>query len=155
MAVTKEYSCRAHGPFESRSANPKCPRGCNAVERVFLTAPGYLGRKTKNMDLMQKDIAKTYGLSDLSNKDGRSLMANANAKRPMDARSFALPPTNDAGKENKTPLNLASVIEATGRFENANSPVPKAVQPVAMEDLQKNIPSVRQRMTLVAPPYNG
>lgn len=69
MAVIKEYSCLAHGPFEA--AEPICPHGCTtAVKRQFFTAPGTRSAKTKASDVALERLARRFGLSDISNRKG-------------------------------------------------------------------------------------
>lgn len=61
-----------HGFFQS--AEPRCPMGCSLVaERAFLTAPGAISKKTSNTDRLLNQLAKDYGLSDMSNKDGTAV----------------------------------------------------------------------------------
>jgi hypothetical protein len=72
MALLKEFRCMAHGFFESMES--RCPHGCTiTVERAFLTAPGAISKKTSNTDRLLTQLAKDYGLSDMSNKDGTAV----------------------------------------------------------------------------------
>lgn len=69
--IIKEFKCPKHGFFEA--SHPICHQmGCDSegVERAFLTPPGYKSDKTKFADNSLDRIAKSYGLSDLSNPDG-------------------------------------------------------------------------------------
>lgn len=68
MAVIKEWRCLAHGAFESKEG--VCPHGCTTVLREFRTAPGGRSEKTKKSDAAIEHLAKRYGLSDISNKNG-------------------------------------------------------------------------------------
>jgi hypothetical protein len=68
MAILKEFRCESHGDFESKFA--VCPHGCLEVERVILTAPATVSRRTKNIDSTLNGIAKDNKLSDISNKNG-------------------------------------------------------------------------------------
>jgi len=68
MAVTKEFRCLAHGPFDAAEAI--CPHGCTVVVREFRTAPGGRSEKTKASDRALEHLAKKYNLSDMSNKNG-------------------------------------------------------------------------------------
>lgn len=68
--IVKEYRCYGHGPFESSDDPPMCPHGCSAVVREFRTAPGAIGEKTKTSDRALERLAKRFGLTDMSNKDG-------------------------------------------------------------------------------------
>lgn len=68
MAVTKEYRCMAHGPFDGAEAI--CPHGCSTVVREFRTAPGGRSAKTKGSDAALEHLARRFGLSDMSNRDG-------------------------------------------------------------------------------------
>jgi hypothetical protein len=68
MAVTKEWRCLAHGPFDS--ATGVCPSGCSTVVREFRTAPGTRSEKTKTSDRALARLAERYNFTDLSNKRG-------------------------------------------------------------------------------------
>src|SRR6266850_1196813 len=68
MAVTKEYRCLAHGPFDAKEA--RCPHGCGTVVREFRTAPGGRSSRTKAADGALEHLARRYGLSDMSNRSG-------------------------------------------------------------------------------------
>jgi len=85
MGIKKEWECMAHGYFESDI--PKCPAGCDTVQRVFLTPQSVNigGRKHFVDDTLQK-IADDYGFSDMSNRNGDSVVHNAVRNNPQ---SFA------------------------------------------------------------------
>ncbi len=73
--IIKEYRCLdCQSFFESADADPFCPH-CSAEEpeRAFLTAPGFKQPATQIMDREQRNLAETYGMSDMSNKDGQSV----------------------------------------------------------------------------------
>lgn len=72
----KEFMCAAHGPFESRAKDPKCPAGCNTVYWSPRTAPSIrTNNVTKRMDAMQVQLASEFGLSDMrSQYEGESVM---------------------------------------------------------------------------------
>lgn len=76
--IIKEYRCNDCGTvFESAEQDVVCP-ACTAEEpeRVFLTAPGIKQPQTTRKDEIQRDLAKTYNLADMSNRDGGSVMQN-------------------------------------------------------------------------------
>lgn len=68
MAILKEWNCRAHGPFEATRA--VCPKGCTSVERQIRTAPSIGSTRTKGIDQTIRGLAKSYGLTNLSNRNG-------------------------------------------------------------------------------------
>jgi len=68
MAVTREWKCLAHGPFEG--PNGVCPHGCTVVVREFRTAPGGKSEKTKISDRALDRLAARYKLTDMSNRNG-------------------------------------------------------------------------------------
>lgn len=70
MPVTKEYRCAVHGDFESTRADPLCPEGCDTVERVFLTPVGFRSERTTNIDNTVRGLAKSHGMTDISNAGG-------------------------------------------------------------------------------------
>ena len=78
MPVIREFRCGDCGStFESMLPveEVSCPT-CTAPEpeRVFLTPPALKSPKTSSADEIQKDLAKAYGLSDMSNRGGESVM---------------------------------------------------------------------------------
>jgi len=72
MAVLKDYSCNAHGFFESWE--PVCPKGCKGegmIQVVHLQAASFNSASTKNLDNTIKGLAKQFNLTDMNNKDGQ------------------------------------------------------------------------------------
>jgi hypothetical protein len=74
MPILKEYVCAAHGPFEA--FEPECEYGCSPrfVRQEFRTAPGYKSERTSNSDKTIDSLAKDYGMTNMSNRDGESVM---------------------------------------------------------------------------------
>lgn len=71
--IIREYKCNdCDTYFESSDADPACPQ-CSSGERerVFLTAPAVRDGKTSRTDTIMKELASDYGLSDMTNKDGK------------------------------------------------------------------------------------
>lgn len=88
----KEYRCKAHGPFESRAKNPRCPSGCSgaAVYWSPRTAPGIRTNQVmKGMDALQTQLAGQFGLGDMRvQHEGESVMGNRKPhERPQPAMS--------------------------------------------------------------------
>lgn len=84
--MIKEWRCAAHGEFESKTG--KCPAGCSKrfVVQEFRTAPAIKHGRTREADRLTGALAKDFGLSDISTKDGASVMDNLRKKatdRPM------------------------------------------------------------------------
>lgn len=75
MAVIKEFFCKAHGNFEAMEA--ACPHGCSAsaVQRVFLTAPGY-PQQMHGIDRTLNNLANDYNMTDMKHNSSGSLVAN-------------------------------------------------------------------------------
>jgi hypothetical protein len=75
MAVTNDYLCAAHGPFEAQSDRcPHCKHN-RFVKIQFLKAPAFTSAKTKNSDRVVKQLAMDYRMTDVKNdKDGGSVM---------------------------------------------------------------------------------
>jgi hypothetical protein len=76
MAITREFRCAAHGPFESKRTNPKCPRGCSArfVSQEFRTPPA-IGGVARHVDRELNHLASDYRLTDIRNSpEGDSVM---------------------------------------------------------------------------------
>ena len=74
MAIVKEYRCAGHGPFEA--TEQKCPQGCPDawVVREFRTAPKIKHNATRTADNAIRHLAADYGLTNVSNRDGMSVM---------------------------------------------------------------------------------
>jgi hypothetical protein len=74
MPILKEYSCAAHGPFEAFEA--ECPYGCSPrfVKQEFRTAPGFKSERTGNSDKTLDSLAKDYGMTNMGNRGGDSVM---------------------------------------------------------------------------------
>ena len=68
--VLHDYSCMAHGIFESDTG--KCPHGCSQsfVQKVFLKAPGTKSDRTRGIDTTLSNLAHDFKLSDMSNRNG-------------------------------------------------------------------------------------
>jgi len=124
MGVMKEWECAAHGEFVSDVEI--CPKGCRgkSVKRVFLTPIGIKSDRTKFADQTFRSTADRYKLTDMSNKDGMSVMENQR-KKHGDATSFTVP-IPQAGvydAEKHTPSQatggaLAALADAGGRPDN-------------------------------------
>ena len=148
--VLHDYACMAHGTFESSEESPKCPKGCNTVQRVYLQAPATIGQRTRNKDAIQRDIASRFGLTDMSNKDGTSVASNIK----KEAKSFALAPTRTATKEQresgqKPSLDLSGVIAGSGAFEyNAPGGIQKA--DTGFQEARQAVAGSRVRNTEIA-----
>jgi hypothetical protein len=83
MAILKEYRCVGHDhPFEAYVSDdevPECPFGCSPrfVRREFRTPVGIRHNGTTNMDLMTRQLASDYGMTDMRNdRDGSSVMSS-------------------------------------------------------------------------------
>lgn len=114
MGIMREYQCKGHGIWQTTAKIvTQCPAGCSKFERYFSAPPGYVGQKTRNNDRMTRDIAASLGLSDMSNRNGESVMANYNKKYPAQSQSFAMKPGTA-----KAPVTLGDAIKGTGMFQN-------------------------------------
>ncbi len=76
MAILREFRCRAHGPFESKRTNPRCPRGCSPkfVVQEIRSAPAYIGARTQRIDKELGNLAQSYGMSDIATNGEDSVM---------------------------------------------------------------------------------
>lgn len=78
--IIREFACGDCGcKFESSDPVEEviCPK-CSSedAERAFFTPPGIKQPQTARKDEIQRDLSTTYGLADMSNKDGGSVMQN-------------------------------------------------------------------------------
>lgn len=87
MAILKEFRCLAHDhPFEclmDTDGIPECPFGCDPkyVAREFRTAPGIRHGGTSATDMLTRQLAADYGMTDMrGDKDGSSVMSNTPAR---------------------------------------------------------------------------
>src|SRR3974377_1713245 len=79
MAVLRQFRCWAHDlEFESIDEKPAVPSGCSNrfVVLDFRTPPNIRSGGTRIADVMQKQLAQDYGLTNMMNdKDGSSVMS--------------------------------------------------------------------------------
>lgn len=90
MPVLKEYRCAVHGDFESAKSDPLCPEGCDTVDRIFLTPPGFRSERTSNIDRTVRGLAKSHGMTDISNAGGVAAKRQTGAQqnREQEFREF-------------------------------------------------------------------
>ena len=69
--ILHDYSCMAHGHFES--SKPDCPHGCKGgmVSIVHLKAPGFVSARTKGIDKTTRNLASQFGLTEMDNRGGQ------------------------------------------------------------------------------------
>lgn len=90
MAVNREFTCLAHGPFEGTEA--RCPHGCTtAVAREFRTAPAVGTAKAKATDAALERLAQRFGLTDISNRNGSVAASKPPAPAGLDFTPKWLP----------------------------------------------------------------
>lgn len=78
MAVIKEWKCPLHGPFEG--SHPICPHfNCESegITQEFRTAPKVGSDRTRRVDKTLSGLASEYGLSNMSNRDGKAVADGA------------------------------------------------------------------------------
>lgn len=80
MPVLHDYSCKAHGVFESMTGT--CPHGCgeSMVEITYLQPAGLTSFRTKNIDKTFSNLASDFGLTDMNNQNGTSAVVRPNSK---------------------------------------------------------------------------
>jgi hypothetical protein len=79
VAVVKEWKCVACvTDFESTEEKPRCPHGCSAgfVVQEFRTAPRIRSGSTSATDRNMRVMAQDLGMTDMSNRDGQSVMSS-------------------------------------------------------------------------------
>lgn len=78
MSVLNDFQCIMCDapPFESFETAPRCSVCNMPTRRVTLKAPGIMSNSTKFRDRAVRDLADTYGFSDVSNRGGDSVAAN-------------------------------------------------------------------------------
>lgn len=69
--ILRDYSCMAHGHFESTKA--ECPHGCKGgmVSIVHTKAPGTVSARTRGIDKTTRNLASQFGLTDMDNRGGQ------------------------------------------------------------------------------------
>lgn len=82
--VTREFRCTAHDyefevqmEMDSRDV-PECPYGCSPkyVVLEFRTPHSIRSNGTSSQDILMSQLARDYGMSDMRNTDGQSVMAS-------------------------------------------------------------------------------
>lgn len=126
MAVKKEFRCAAHGIFESSDKSPKCPSGCNSIERAFITAPAVrTNGRSKNIDKTLRDLAADFHLTDLSTRNGSVMNSiKPHSKPDHIARSYEnlYAPFNQQGAPNPLQPRYARASEITGMLDQGKRP---------------------------------
>ena len=88
MLINREWRCLAHGDFEAKTEDDetaRCPRGCNTAIRVFLTPQSIRSsNRTRFIDDALSKLAKDYGFTDMSNRNGDSVVHNLAAQSKLD-----------------------------------------------------------------------
>jgi len=81
MSVLSDWSCDAHGIFESKTGH--CPSGCmdSFVHKVFLKAPGLKSDRTTSIDGTLRSLAADFGLTDMNNQNGTSAVIRPDARK--------------------------------------------------------------------------
>ena len=137
MAVLSDWSCAAHGVFESMTG--RCPHGCSNsfVNKVFLQAPGLKSARTTNIDKTLQNLAGDFGLTDLNNQGGTSAVVRPNS-RAVAAREQLMGKLGDTSHAwGQIPTGSAGVNQAIASQklvpDNALSSIkPSLVQPRPM-----------------------
>ena len=95
MAIKREFTCIAHGVFESETAI--CPHGCTStIERTYTkgsAAPRTSG-KTKATDAALQRLADRFGMTDISNRNG-SVKGSQRSNAPSMAPTWGEIPKGD------------------------------------------------------------
>lgn len=124
--VIKEYRCVAHDlEFESGEENPPCPSGCHPkfVVREFRTPPSIGSDGGRMVDRYQQALANDYGLTDMRNDRGQSVMEmtrrESGGRRSIPSQSHA----GDIAPEQRA--TWAPSIFNPGRGWAASGEVPK------------------------------
>ena len=144
MPVLHDYSCKAHGVFESMTGI--CPHGCgkSMVEITYLQPAGLTSFRTKNIDKTLGNLAADYGLTDLNNQNGTSAVVRPNSKAVRQQQELM-------GK-------LGDTSNAWGAVPKGNTGINQALQASrAMPDnaLQTVLPSLQQPKPLVVARHDG
>jgi hypothetical protein len=133
MAILKEFTCAAHGPFEEfvkQDETPSCPKGCSKrfVRREIRTAPATRGVVMGRMDGLQKDLAHDFGLSDLKvqRDTGTSVMQNLRSGTDFSPKWVDTPrPSAGWSQRGEKPAALpvsSFGMEAGNALAGANTP---------------------------------
>jgi hypothetical protein len=153
MAVTKEFRCLAHGPFDAKDGI--CPRGCSTVVREFRTPPGGRSPKTKGVDKTLEGLASRFGLTDMTNRNDNSVGANrAQGRGNMDMQpSWGAMPKGNVFSVGKGEVQVdgaqggaTAALAGMGMGDNAAIAAMEAAsgQPLPnFLDIAKTLPPVR------------
>lgn len=79
MGVLREWRCIGHDlAFESSEDKPLCPAGCSHkfVVQEFRTPVGIRSGGTRVVDVMQRQLASDFNLTDMRNDRDASVMAS-------------------------------------------------------------------------------
>lgn len=109
MAALHDYKCEQHGFFESFDA--VCPHGCTEnIMKVFLKAPSYKSKRTKNADTALDNLASDFKMGDIkSTREGDTqgnYFTRNNAPAPRESRPGDAVMWGNAGR-----FNLQNVLQ--------------------------------------------
>ena len=156
MGVRHDYVCKAHGEFESEQDKPRCPKGCASVLRIFNKAPGILSNTSRNRDALARLQAQHMGLSDMSNRHGRTVAENQRIDNWAEFRQQA---EADQTGESLKRSQWAKSTEGVGSFTAKAKAVDNMVRNMGF-DVSTPVAEVKPTMKgpkpkLVAPDYRG
>jgi len=90
--VWRSYSClnrNCRNEFNSEEDHPPCPR-CRGMRVRWLPKPFAIGKVARGIDRTTRDLADTYGMSDIrSAVAGQSVKQATNPAGPSSTRAFA------------------------------------------------------------------
>lgn len=113
--IVKEWKCMAHGYFEAAVPDDtvaRCPRGCDSVERAFLSPASIsTSGKTRFVDKTMEDLAKRFGMTNMSNANGDSVIHNQAKDAQRNLAKNDLAPIWKAMPKNG---NVAQVLKESG-----------------------------------------
>lgn len=123
MKPLHDFSCLAHGVFESRSG--KCPHGCSTsmVKKVFLKPPSYHNGFYAGADKNLRMLADDYKMTNLQQKAGEPAKINDWRENALNGQTVAVP--FQSGASAITSALATAGVQAGNALKDMSIPQPK------------------------------
>ena len=163
MAIQKEWSCLAHGPFDGPSlddgSNPGCPHGCgpSMVERVFRTAPFIQSAGYRSINATFESLAAEHGLTNMSNRNAIQDGMGMKRSTPETYRRLntATEMIMHASKSGQQGADASSYFKPLSGFQPGSTGDGGVLHREGGQVMAGGIPLSAPKPTLVAAPHDG
>ena len=153
MAVQKEWTCLAHGAFDSSES--VCPHGCGEgmVERAFRTAPTIQSRSFRGINNTFETLARENGLSNMRNAEGQGMRkADAQTYQRLNEATALVMGSSKAGMAG---MDAGEFFKPLNQFQPGSTGDGGVLQRQGNQVLSGAIPLNMPAPQLEAAPFDG